>query len=381
MKQNIYFCLVALLFSVTACNQSYQITTPQPDYWPTHGWLLDEPSNHGMDEAKLSQIESHVLEALDSLIIIRHGYIVYEKYYNGYDEATLHDVASVTKSWTSASVGVAQAQGKLTNLDEPIDVLLPEYFSENQHEDKREITLGHLLMMRSGIMYDEDTLNSGGYGASEELLGKDLVAFGLTFPVAHEPGKAWNYSTLDTQLISAIIQEATDESLETFAASHLFRPLGITQFEWLSDAEKVTIGGGYLQMTPRDMAKLGLLYLHQGVWEDKQLIPAEWIKSSLMPQGNGFYEPTGQTQQIDWYGYLWWTWNPDWFHGYSSFQARGYGGQQVLVFPEIDLIIVTTANIENKPPEVANQQEEEIYGLIREQIFPALSERQEVFEN
>ena len=229
-------------------------------------------------------------------------------------------------------------------------------------------------MMRSGITYDEDTLNTGGYGVGEELLGKDLAAFGLTFPMAYEPGEAWNYSTLDTQLISAIIQQAVGVPLEEFAASHLFQPLGITDYEWLSDANGTTIGGGYLSMTPRDMAKLGLLYLHQGMWEDQQLISTDWVKRSLTPQGNGYHKPSGQIAQIEWYGYQWWTWKAEWFHGYHAFQARGYGGQQVLVFPDLDLIIVTTANTGNISPEVSNEQEAAIYSLITEQIFPALTD-------
>jgi CubicO group peptidase (beta-lactamase class C family) len=197
----------------------------------------------------------------------------------------------------------------------------------------------------------------------------------LSFPVAHPPGESWNYSTLDTQLISAIVQEAAGEPLASFAAANLFAPLGIDAFEWWNDGMGTTIGGQNLSMTPRNMAKLGLLYLHGGVWEGQQLLPAEWIKTSLTPQNERlFYPPSVQVETVDWYGYHWYTWKGDWFYGYRSFQAAGYGGQQVLFFPELDLMLVTTANLAGVTPEVDIQQRTALNELFLEVIFPALAD-------
>lgn len=227
--------------------------------------------------------------------------------------------------------------------------------------------------MRSGIDFDEDIFSTGGYGG-EELLAEDLTEIGLGFPMAHQPGSAWNYSTLDVQLTSAIFETAMGESLSAFAATHLFAPLGINQVTWAVDGMGTTIGGNRLSMTPRDMAKLGLLYLHNGVWDDVQLVPAEWVQDSLTPQGEAYFAPTDQVETIEWYGYYWWTWKPDWFYGYRSFQAKGYAGQQVLVFPELDLMIITTANLDGVDLETATKQETAIHELILESILPALSD-------
>jgi CubicO group peptidase (beta-lactamase class C family) len=128
-------------------------------------------------------------------------------------------------------------------------------------------------------------------------------------------------------------------------------------------------------MRPRDMAKLGLLYLHNGIWDGEQLVPADWVGASLTPQRDRAYYPlTSQTEEIEWYGYLWWLWKGAWFYGYRSFQASGYGGQQVLVFPELDLILATTANLGGVDPESDIAQRTAIDELFVEVIFPALAD-------
>lgn len=373
-KRIVLFCsMLVLLTGITHAQPAVSL----PHYWPTQEWRTAALVDHGFDSAAPDAITAYIedeLPFLDSLILIRHGYIVYESYHNGHDAATLHDIASVTKSWTSALVGIAQAQGYLTDLDATLPTLLPDYFAGDAHADKRDITLRHLLMMRSGIEFDDPTLITGGYGSPEELLSRDLTAAALDFPMAYTPGETWNYSTLDSQLISAIVQHATGQPLHEFIVPNLFEPLGITEFEWLRSEMGQTMGGGGLQLTPRSMAKLGLLYLHNGLWDDEQIVPAEWVAQSLTPQGEAFFPPTDQNEIIEWYGSYWWTWKGEWFYGFRSFQANGYAGQQVMVFPEINLIFVTTANLTNVPPEAASEQERNIGDLLLDIIFPALTD-------
>jgi CubicO group peptidase (beta-lactamase class C family) len=373
-KKLVFLCVI---FALATRIIHAQPAVPPPDYWPTQDWRTASPADHGFDPAVLGALPEYIeneLPYLDSLLIIRHGYIVYESYHNGHDAATLHDVASVTKSWTSALVGIAQAQGLLTDLDATLPALLPDYFADDAHADKRDITLRHLLMMRSGVEYDDNTLNTGGYGSPEELLSRDLTALALDFPMAYTPGETWNYSTLDSQLISAVVQQATGQPLHELIVPNLFEPLGIGEFEWLTSTSDQTMGGGGLQLTPRSMAKLGLLYLHKGLWDGEQIVPAEWVAESLTPQGEAFYPPTDQNEIIEWYGYHWWLWKGDWFYGYRSFQAQGYGGQQVTVFPELDLMVITTANQDNVSPDAATEQERGIGEIFLEFIFPALTD-------
>src|SRR5690606_24309143 len=160
--------------------------------WPTRDWRTAALVDHGFDPAALDAITAYIeneLPFLDSLLLIRHGYVVYESYHNDHNADTLQDIASVTKSWTSALVGIAQAQGYLTDLDATLPTLLPDYFAGDAHADKRDITLRHLLMMRSGIEFDDPTLITGGYGSPEELLSRDLTATALDFPMAYTPGE------------------------------------------------------------------------------------------------------------------------------------------------------------------------------------------------
>jgi CubicO group peptidase (beta-lactamase class C family) len=315
------------------------------------------------------------LPFLDSLLLIRDGYLVHASYYNGYDETALHDIRSVTKSWTSALIGMAQASGELNLLDTPLNELLPDYFANGQHEDKRDITLAHLLAMRSGIAFEDEKLLAGEYGELDDLLKDDLTDFALNFPMMYEPGVAWNYSTLDSQLISASFEEAMGVSLEEYAADHLFKPLGIDDFTWQGDGIGTTIGGGGLYLSPGDMAKLGFLYLHQGRWDGEQIIPPDWVDLSWTPQNTeAIYAPSGQSETIEWYGYHWWTWKEDWFSGYRAFQAQGFAGQQILVLPGLSLIVVTTANAEMVSPEIAGMQEDAIFTFVNATILPTLIE-------
>ena len=160
-----------------------------------------------------------------------------------------------------------------------------------------------------------------------------------------------------------------------FADKHLFQPLGIKNYSWQQDSNGITIGGGGLYLRPKDMAKLGFLFLHQGQWDGEQIISTDWVEQSLTPQNtDAYYSPTDQTELIEWYGLHWWTWKGDWFYGYPAFNAKGFAGQQVLVLPELDLIIVTTANADGVPPEVGGLQDEKIANFIHDSILPTLEE-------
>jgi CubicO group peptidase (beta-lactamase class C family) len=366
--------IVACVLAV-ACGAATPTAGKPLEYWPTAGWREASPADYGLDPGLLDQIPARAAQALhylDSLLIVRDGYLIYEAYFNGYDAETLHELASVTKSWTSAILGVAQSDGYLTDLDASLAELLPDYFAGGRHADKASITLRHLLQMRSGLEWDEDTLDTGGYGRPEELLSRDIVEWLLSFRMTHPAGTAWNYNTGNTQLVSAAFQRATGRSLAAFASERLFTPLGIERYDWLADESGVTIGGQNLRLTPRDTAKLGLLYLQGGQWESQQLVPADWVKQSTTPQDSAIYVPTQETLPIDFYGLHWWLWHDGWFSSRShAIAAQGYGGQDVLILPRLNLIIVTTAQTAVSPDQ-ANEQRRGIYELILQVILPAV---------
>lgn len=387
--------LVIVCALLAACSGAQPTPTNTPasppparDYWPTDGWRSDAPANRGLDEAALAGLRSQIeqeLPFLDSLLIVKDGYLVYEEYFNGYDADRLHQLASVTKSFTSALVGMAQAEGIITDLDATLGGELREHFGDLLRRDQRNISLRHLLQMRSGLAFDEGALYeeasarvaSQGYSATlASYTQQDLTSLGLGLPMAYRPGEAWSYSTMDSQLLSAAFQALTGQPLGAYADRHLFPALGIRSWRWPGDAGGVTLGGVGLELRPRDMAKLGFLYLNRGVWDGQELLRPDWVRLSTTPQGSGVNAWSGQTLPIEWYGMQWWTWRPELFAGQRAIAAQGYGGQHVILLPDLDMIVVTTAE-PAVAPDAAENQINASYDLIKYSILPAVTDQPE----
>jgi CubicO group peptidase (beta-lactamase class C family) len=384
--------LVIVCALLAACSGAQPTPTSAPaspppvrDYWPTDGWRSDAPANRGLDEAALAGLRSQIeqeLPFLDSLLIVKDGYLVYEEYFNGYDADRLHQLASVTKSFTSALVGMAQAEGIITDLDATLGGELLEHFGDLLRRDQRNISLRHLLQMRSGLAFDEEALYedtssrliTGGYdAATAAFTQRDLTRFALDHDMAHRPGEAWSYSTIDSQLLAAAFGALTGQSLEDFASRRLFPALGIDDWNWPADANGVSLGGVGLELTPRDMAKLGLLYLNRGMWDGQELLRPDWVRLSTTPQGSGVNAWSGQTLPIEWYGMQWWTWKPELFAGQRAIAAQGYGGQHVILLPDHDMIVVTTAE-PAVAPDVAEAHDNQVYDLVKYSILPAVTD-------
>jgi CubicO group peptidase (beta-lactamase class C family) len=192
--------------------------------------------------------------------------------------------------------------------------------------------------------------------------------YALDRPRVEKPGQVFNYSTGTSQLLSAVLQDATGMSALEYADMALFKPLGITQREWPADPQGVTIGGAELQLTTRDMAKFGYLYLNAGRWDDRQIVSTDWVRDSLkqhvtvMPDLEGNYPPLG-------YGYLWWL-RPQ--AGYASAMAVGYGGQYVYILPALDLCVVMTGRLTDIPEMFADNRMIRSFNVVEEFIVPAV---------
>jgi len=376
-------CILVL----SACNSAAIVPTALPaappparEYWPTDGWRTDAPAKRGLDEAVLAGLRAYIeqqLPFLDSLLIVKDGYLVYEVYFNGYDAARRHQLASVTKSFTSALYGVAQAEGVIPNLDATLGGELRQHFAGLLQRDQRNISLRHLLQMRSGLAFDEAALyadstsqliTEGFDAALAAFTRRDLTRYALAHPMAFRPGEAWSYSTVDSQLLSAAFQALTGRSLEAYASQRLFSALGITDWNWPADANGVSLGGVGLELTPRDMAKFGFLYLNHGVWDGQELLRPDWVQRSTAPQGSGIHGEDGRTLPIEWYGMQWWTWKPALFSEQRAIAAQGYGGQHVILLPDLDIIVVTTAN-PAVAPDVAESQGNQIYDLVKYDVL------------
>jgi CubicO group peptidase (beta-lactamase class C family) len=261
-----------------------------------------------------------------SVLVVRNGTLVMEAYFHPYNQSRVHSLTSCSKSFLSALVGIAVDEGYL-NLDDRALDFFPDRTIGNDSPLKREITVEHLLLMRSGLDWPESSVS---YNSSDNILRQmwdspDWTQFVLDRSMATAPGTTFNYSTGDSQLLTAILEQATGVSTQQFARLRLFEPLGIssTYWRWTSAPDGVAFGGGGLSLTPRAMAKFGYLYLQGGVWEGRQVVPAEWVEASVTPAT---------------YGYQWWR-----LAG-GGYAALGFGGQRIVVVPDLELVLVITGD-------------------------------------
>ena len=356
-----FLALLCLLVLPAGCSNSPATVAAPPvptptaetgDYWPTENWRTSSPEAQGMDSQRLAEmlaaIEQQRLD-LHSLLIIRNGYLVSENYFGPYGPDTRHQLYSVTKSFVATLIGIALDKGYIAGTDQHIMDFFPGRTFANLDEQKAAITLEDTLTMRTGLDWQE-----GDPAYRAMYMSPDWVKSVLDEPMASAPGRQFNYCSGCSHVLSAIMQQTTDMNPRDFADQYLFRPLGITNVRWDTAAEGIPIGGWGLQLTPRDMAKLGYLYLRQGQWEDQQIVSAEWVENAT----RAHTETDGELG----YGYQWWTYPP-----LAAYTALGLGGQTIFVIPELDLVIVTTAEMNGH---------DEIFQLIQQSILPAVQDTQ-----
>jgi len=330
-----------------------------PDYWPTNGWQTSKPESQGMSSTKLRGLHNYIRDQnlpLDSVIIVRNGYIVYEDYPSpSYGEDNTHILHSVTKSFTSALIGIAIKEGYIGNVNETVVSFFPNHTIANLNALKQAMTIEHLLNMMTGMEWDEwsypytDIRND----LIQMIYSGDCVQFMLDRPMAIEPGTVWLYNTGASHLLAAIIKQTTGQTPLQYASDSLFKPLGITKRYWTSDQQGLNYGGSELQLRPRDMAKFGLLYLHNGIWEEEEIVPAWWINKSRESIVSPWYG-TG-------YGYQWWK-----NLNLGTYEARGLHNQWIIIDRENNLVIVFTATDLNG--------QIDIFHLVSNYILSAIGE-------
>jgi len=305
----------------------------EPSYWPTEGWHAAAPETAGFHSDKMAEGLLAIRQQgipIHSLTIIRHGSLIVDAYFYPYDGSTVHDLASVTKSVMTSLIGIAVDQGKLA-LDDPMVSFFPDRTIANLDERKQRITVAHLASMSSGLQCTEENEQT----QQEMMATGDWVQFALDLPVAWEPGTKMVYCNSAIHLLSAILQQATGMTALEYAQANLFEPLGIREVEWTADPQGFNRGWGDLFLHPRDAAKLGFLWLHQGRWEGRQVISEEWVRAASERR---MTEAAGRPED---YGYGWWVSDPE-VEDLAFVQAAGIGTQLIKVLPDLDLILVTT---------------------------------------
>jgi CubicO group peptidase (beta-lactamase class C family) len=303
--------------------------TKAAEYWPTRGWRTASPESQGVDSEALAQAIDAARKGgvnIHSLLVVRNGYLVAEAYFYPYDGKRPHDLASVTKSITGTLVGQAIVDGKIPSVAQPALSFFAERKVANRDERKERVTVEHLLTMSSCL----DCKSKGGEPTLWEMHTQpDWTQFMLDLAMVGEPGSNFVYCSGGMHLLSSLISRATGMNEEAYARRRLFGPLGITDIQWPVDPQKVNHGFGNLHLLPRDMAKLGWLFLNHGKWDGKQVVPAAWVAEATRS-----HIKTGSARD---YGYGWWIPAPG---GLVPFEASGRGGQQISVIPAKNAVIV-----------------------------------------
>jgi CubicO group peptidase (beta-lactamase class C family) len=317
------------------------------DYWPTNGWMNSTPREQGLNEKLLdemmNQIQTHGIR-IDSISIVRNGYMVFDEYPSTlYDADTEHIIHSCTKSYTSALVGIAIAEGYIPGVESKLEDLLPNRTMDNLDSWKESVTLEDLLTMTSGFDWDEWTepYESPENSNNQMWNSGNPVQYYLDLPMVAEPGNLWVYSSGGSHLLGAIVAEATGMSLLDYAEQKLFTPLGISTSDvnWPADNQGYNYGSGGVYMLPRDMAKFGYLYLNNGSWDEEQIVPSEWVQTAA--------ETVTYFSEYAGYSHQWWTYLSDDVDVYS---AVGFQGQNIFVIPALDMVVVFTSSVSPYEP-------------------------------
>lgn len=360
---NFISLIFILLFTWTSCRSggTGKETAGGQEYLQTA-----PPEEKGIASEDLARMVTKIKEEqkkIDSFLLIRDSRIVAEGYFNGSSSEQKHQVFSVTKSVISILIGKALEDGYLQSVDQKVIDFFPGYNIKNLDESKKALTIENLLTMRSGFAWDEFGQVTGKSSFEQMSASPDWIGHILDLPMYTDPGSTFNYCSANTHLLSGIIEKSTGMTTFEYAQKNLFDPLEISNVTWDREPSGLYIGPIGLSMTTRDMAKIGQLFLHDGIFAGKTVVRNDWITESTKEH----------TSFMGWgYGYKWWL-----IPGteYKVYSAVGYLGQFVTVIPELNMTIVFTANL---APEEYLQY---ISGLITGYIVEAVKSGKPLPEN
>jgi len=340
-----------LLSSVTANSQT-QPSSSSASQTATGDWPTASPAEGGgLSDARLRSLDAAIrsgeFKKIGSVLIARHGKLAYEGYFDG-DAGTLRNTRSATKSITDVLIGIAIDEHKLSGVDAKILTLLPERARKIQNPDPRKaaITVEDFLTMSSPLECDD--WNDASRGNEERMyVVEDWAQFILDLPIrgrmhvgeqveAPPHGRYFSYCTGGVFTLSEVLEKTTGMRTDHYARKMLFRPLGITNVEWVYSPMNVPQTGGGLQLTSRDLLKIAQLYLDGGEWRGKRIVSEAWVRSSTQPHA--------RIDEATEYGYLWWLKSfKSGEKSYPAFFMTGNGGNKVVAIPALDMAVVITS--------------------------------------
>jgi CubicO group peptidase (beta-lactamase class C family) len=304
------------------------------------GWQI---SSDAYDKARIRELKRYIAENLykdiKSVVVIKNGQLLIEEYFNGATRSSLHNTRSVGKSFASTMVGIAIDDGYIRSEQQTLKDFYDLTKFANHSSKKESVTLKSLLTMSSGFDANDDDESS--LGNEEKMYPtSNWVKFALDLAMDDKTGvgETWRYFTSGVVVLGDVINKSVPTGLEKYADQKLFKPLGITKYEWQYTPQKVPSTAGGLQLSALDFAKYGQLYQNGGKWNGRQVISPAWVKKSFTKQiklpGDG----------NDYYGYLFWnrTFNID-GKQHEAFYSTGNGGNKIYIFKDQPLVVVITA--------------------------------------
>ena len=354
-------------------------TSARTEYRPPQqlddGWSIADAGKLGWNTDKFDQIETRVADqtwkGITSVVVVQHGKLVYEHYFNDGARDTPNDMRSATKTLTALLAGAAIDRGLIAN----VQARIYPYFADLQplhgaDPRKDAFTLEDLLTMSSLWECDDDNAFSSG-NEERMYVTENWLRFTLELPIkgfapwtrkpADSPyGRAFSYCTADTFVAGAVVERATHKHLDAFAAEVYEKALGITKVKWNFAPEGIAMGGGGTRYTSRDIAKIGRMIADEGRWQGKQIISRQWIAAMMTPHA--------QARDDAEYGYFMWRFHfPIQGKPQAVWAMSGNGGNYVFILPERELVAVVTSKAYNR--QYAHPQSQE---LFRDYILTAL---------
>lgn len=322
-------------------------------------------STDRIDTAKIEELNRNILtnvyKDLTSIVVVKDGKLLLEEYFNGVNHNSLHDTRSVGKSFASTLLGMAIRDGYIRNEEQRLDTFYDLKNYQNPSPVKDSIALKDLLTMSSAFQgFDMDESSPG----NEEKMypTPNWVDFTLNLPVDETKikEKRWEYFTAGVVLLGDILNKSVPNSLKQYADQHLFKPLGISKYQWQFTPQKVVNTAGGLKLRSVDLAKYGQLYQNKGLWNGKQLLPKDWVEKSLSHQVH--------VMDDEYYGYLFWNKT---YHvngkNYEVYYCSGNGGNKVIVFKDRPFVVVITATAYNKA-----YSHSQVDKIIQNYLIPAI---------
>jgi len=374
IKGILVVCLIVLFTCITEADEqqgnvtgtsNFKKPATQRDYWPTKEWKVKKPEDVGMNSQDLKKMELYAFSRLqpeserkgirtDSVIIVKNGYIVYEKYAGEFTRNKVHITWSVSKSFTNALFGIAIKEGKLS-LSDPAWKFYPS-LNRGQHKN---ITVDHLMRMSSGLYsnetYEASPLKSTVNAMLFTIGHTDMAAYAASQDLEANPGEKWEYASPTPNLLMAMLKNTMSaREYEQYPWEKLFNVIGMKKVVWERDVAGTFVGSSYIFTTSQDMARFGYLFLNDGIWEGKRLLPQGWVAYSTTIAPAYYTTKLSKSDMADpAYGALWWLNRdipeknmkrafpdaPD-----DMFIAMGHWGQYIFIIPSLDMVIVYTGD-------------------------------------